>query len=62
MAESLVTQAFQPVQRRLKPAATIWIKLETENEKSNLRILLTGPPRCGKTTVVADALIAFTSL
>ena len=26
--------------------------METENEKRNLRILLTGPPRCGKTTVV----------
>jgi nucleoside-triphosphatase len=26
--------------------------METENERRNLRILLTGPPRCGKTTVV----------
>ena len=47
-----MAQACQPVQRRLKPAATIRIKLEPGTEQRNLRILLTGPPRCGKTTVV----------
>jgi nucleoside-triphosphatase len=30
--------------------------METENERRNLRILLTGRPRCGKTTVVQQVV------
>ncbi len=30
--------------------------MKTENAKRNLRILLTGPPRCGKTTVVQQVV------